>query len=130
VVGVERLTDVDDCTRVYAPHGKPLLCGHEGRDAESERKHAIVCVVYQRILQGGAGWRHDDAKSQWELGYYDLPREQWVTLGAIVTDEFTQRAMEFSQRAFAVKLYCSAGSLPPPLEQYRPPDPPIVMPGY
>lgn len=72
-----------------------------------------------------AEWRHNDNDSQWELGYYDLTREQWVRVG-LVTDEFLERTA-LSPERLAVHLRERFGSVPPPLAVHLPPDPPIVF---
>jgi hypothetical protein len=66
-------------------------------------------------------WRHNDEEARWEFGYYDLPRETFVWC-AWVTDEELDRVA--FPAALAVKLWRSVGSVPPPLQEHLPPQPP------
>jgi hypothetical protein len=71
-------------------------------------------------------WQHNDEEARWEHGYYDLPRETFVW-NAWVTDEELDRVA--FPASLAVKLWRSVGSVPPPLEEHlppQPPDPPIL----
>lgn len=91
------------------------------RPLESERRHAIVCVAYQRILQQEISWRHNDREAQWEHGYYDLAYDRFIA-NAWVTDEMIDRTG--FPAVLAVRLWRSVGSVPPPLREHLPPQPP------
>lgn len=71
-----------------------------------------------------SGWRHNDEESRWELGYYDLPMERWVTAG-YVTDEFLER-VAMPPAKLAVHLRKRFGSVPPLLAGCLPADAPIL----
>ena len=73
-----------------------------------------------------SGWQHNDEEARWEFGYYDLPRETFVW-NAYVTDEMIDRVA--FPAPLAVRLWRSVGSVPPPLQEHlppQPPDPPIL----
>lgn len=70
-------------------------------------------------------WRHNDIKSQWELGEYDVPRKKWTVYGYI-TDEFLARVAA-SKEEVAVKMLRRYGSVPPPLKDHLPPESPVVF---
>jgi hypothetical protein len=75
-----------------------------------------------------SGWQHNDEKAQWEFGYYDLACDRFIA-SAWVTDECIDR-VAFPART-AQGLWNSVGSVPPPLQEHlppQPPDPPIVCP--
>ena len=73
-------------------------------------------------------WRHNEKQCLWELGYndsnavmYDAP--EWHVVGSI-TDEFIAN-MDFTVMGLAA-LKDRMGSLPPPLAEKLPPDPPVT----
>lgn len=72
-----------------------------------------------------AEWRHNDDDHQWEFGYYDLPRDKWISLRGIVTDEAIERLA--NPAAVALRMYRSCGSLPPPWAKYLPEEPVSVV---
>ena len=61
-------------------------------------------------------WRHNQAERQWELGYWDEPRQKFVVL-SWVTDEFIART---DQRMAAVSLHARLGTVPPPMAGWLP----------
>jgi hypothetical protein len=63
-------------------------------------------------------WRHNDGKHQWELGYDDVPRMEFVVL-AWVTDELIERAANPELVARHIKR--KMGSVPPPWQQHLEP---------
>lgn len=72
------------------------------------------------------GWQHNDEEAQWEFGYYDLAYDRFIA-NAWVTDEMIGRVA--FPAAIAVRLWRSVGSVPPPLQEHlppQPPDPPVV----
>lgn len=70
------------------------------------------------------GWRHNGEEARWEYGYDDLPRETFAVI-AWVTDEMIDR-VAFPAR-IAQDLWNSVGSVPPPLREHLPPQPPIYL---
>lgn len=69
-------------------------------------------------------WRHNDGKHQWDLGYMDPTRDEFVVVGW-VTDEFIDRVYDKTLGAMHIKR--KMGSCPPPLAGYLPPEPPVVF---
>lgn len=72
-----------------------------------------------------AEWRHDDDESRWEYGYCDdvAGTEHWVW-SAYVTDEMIDRVALPAQ--LAARIFNKLGSVPPPLAEYLPPEPPVI----
>jgi len=61
-------------------------------------------------------WRHNQARQQWELGYWDESREEFVAR-SWVTDEFIART---DQQMAAARLHARLGTVPPPLAGHLP----------
>jgi hypothetical protein len=74
----------------------------------------------------GWGWQHNDEEARWEHGYYDLAYDRFIA-NAWVTDEMIDRAA--LPAMVAQGLWNSVRSVPPPLQEHlppQPPEPPIV----
>lgn len=67
-------------------------------------------------------WRYNGKLSQWEWGDYDERRDTW-TAHAWVTDEFIDRVAD--KRGAAVRLKRKIGTVPPPLQEHLPAEPPV-----
>lgn len=70
------------------------------------------------------GWQHNDEEAQWEHGYYDLAYDRFIA-NAWVTDEMIDRV--YLPATLAVRLWRSVGSVPPPLQEHLPPQPPTTV---